>query len=315
MQQFKCGCDQTVAENAAETDPETGARQWAGHSSKLLETILYQEGATATRAFCLRFPNSVARDTRLSETSVVILGYRATFADDRSGYGLNETNLRGIVRGKGFGRNVIERGIAESRAAGYLRRWQGGRKSDGTFSYAVDAVDLPPAGATGKARRIVLRSWFNGSLTLKEMAALIYMRAGTGKGPRMYARELAVRFGWSRPTAAKVIEGLRAKALITQTQGRRPDGTLDGVTYAVVPKLPRNLATASVKKPGHGAEATTVKKPGHGSPGHGFPGHTRRVPLHGDTSYQPPHVRELTVLRPSCLSNRPLLFPRPCLRL
>src|SRR3974377_402834 len=101
-------------------------------------------------AFFRRFPNSVVRDRDLSPEGLIILAYRATFAGR---YGLNEKAVRGIVRGKAFGRDVIERGIANAIALGYLRRYQH-RSAEGTWGNAVDEPVLPPAGASGNAGRI-----------------------------------------------------------------------------------------------------------------------------------------------------------------
>jgi hypothetical protein len=242
-------------------------------------------------AFCRRFPNKVARDCRLSEAGLVLAAFRATFVGN---YALNVTTIRGITRDKGLGRDVIERGIAENKKAGYLERWQGKRKADGTFPFATEKLRLPECGFAGC---YVSRGWFNGSLSLKELAGLLYLRAGAGKGSaKVFARELGARFGWSRPTAAKVIKGLIKRQLLVPTTVRKADGTFASTTY-VVPHLNREFPT--VKIPGHGTEAeavnepatdeaSTVKNPGHGSPGHGFSGHTRSNTLHAPPSEDHP---------------------------
>src|SRR5262245_52517588 len=156
------------------------------------------------RAAWVRLPNEVARDKRLSDAGLVRLAYRATFVGT---FALNATALlrRPIVRGAGFGRDVIERATAEGVACGYLERWQPRRAAGKTFASAVEKLTLPPCGASGNAGRMVYRKWFDATLSVQEMAAYLYLRAGTGNGPGMYAKELAARFGWSRPTAAKVI--------------------------------------------------------------------------------------------------------------
>ena len=52
------------------------------------------------------------------------------------------------------------------------------------------------------------------------MAALLYIQAGTGKGPGVYARELEERFGWSAPTTLTVLQALRQRGIV-EMQTRR----------------------------------------------------------------------------------------------
>jgi hypothetical protein len=87
-------------------DPNDRVDVSVSTTPKLPEAEEARRQARTDRAFCLCFPNSVARDARLSGAGLVTAAFRATFADDRSGYGLNEKAIRGIVRGKGFGRNM-----------------------------------------------------------------------------------------------------------------------------------------------------------------------------------------------------------------
>src|SRR5262249_41829080 len=118
--------------------------------------------APPRRAWC-RLANSVVRDERLTAAGLVALAYRATFVGN---YALNVTSLlaRPIVRGPGFGRNVIERAIANIWAIDYLKRWQPPSKGDRSFAHCVERLTLPPCGATGKAGRIVCQKWFNAKL-------------------------------------------------------------------------------------------------------------------------------------------------------
>ena len=142
-------------------------------------------------------PNAVARDVRLGPAALVALTYRMTFADTTAAFGLNSTALRRqrIVRGKGLGRDVIEAALRQARDAGYLQRQQSPRRS-GRFGYAVDKLALPPCSLVDQSGWIVRRAWFDARLSLNALAAILYMRAGTGKGP-IYAHELAARFAWS----------------------------------------------------------------------------------------------------------------------
>ncbi len=219
----------------------------------------HEKTPPAPKQFCRRFPNEVTRDPRISAPTLVIIAYRATFIGS---YGLNEKALRGIVQAKGFGRDVIERSIAEAIQVGYLTRRQCGRKPDGTFGYALDELCLPPAGATGYAGRFVARAWFTGILSVKELAALLFLRAGiAGRGRQVFARELAKRFNWSRPIANRIIAALLNRGFLEKRVRRNPDGTFRWTKYEV-PRLAQDLEMdANVNQPGHGA-------PGRGSSGH-----------------------------------------------
>jgi hypothetical protein len=224
--------------------------------------------------FYRRFPNAVVRDQRIAAETLIVLAFRSTFADARGAYGLNERRLGRIVRGRGFGRNVIRRAIDQAKELGYLDRPDNAkavRKPDGRFNFAVDHLTLPYC--ADDEGRVVMRDWFDGSLTLNEAAAFLYLRAGTGKGPRVYANEVALRFGWSRPMAAAALAGLLCLNRITRHQARRAAGVFAGVTYAAAPTpLEAGLPAAAVKKRGNGAG-------GIGSRGNDEQGDSRSVPL------------------------------------
>jgi len=184
----------------------------------------------------VRLPNAVARDKCLSAAALVLLGYRATFAGN---FAVSSAMLakNPIVRGPGFGRDVIARGIGSIVDAGYLRRWQPSSTGDRSFGPCMERLTLPPCGASGKAGRMVLRKWFDAKLSLQEMAAYLFVRAGTGRGRGVYARELAERFGWSRPTAAKVNRALIEFGLLAKRETRTA-GRIFGITYeALEPAL------------------------------------------------------------------------------
>jgi hypothetical protein len=162
-----------------------------------------------------RLPNAVVRDEVLDAASLVMLGYRATFGGE---YALNVAALlaKPIVRA-GLSRHVIKRGIANYVAAGYVKRWQPPSRGRKSFSFACEKLTLPPCGASGKAYRVVFRELFDGTLSAKEIAAYLYLRAGTGRGPYLYSRELGERFGWSRQTVSKVLNALVGLNLAKRT--------------------------------------------------------------------------------------------------
>jgi hypothetical protein len=155
-----------------------------------------------------RLPHVAARDHRLTAIELVLLAYRLTFADDKSAYALNENRLLKerragrIVGGRGFGKNAIRKAIAGLQAKSYLRRAQDKSRPDGKWGRARETLTplARDCGASGNAGQHIRREWFDGSLTGNELAAILYLRAGTGKGPA-HLRELAARFHWCRQTA------------------------------------------------------------------------------------------------------------------
>ena len=232
---------------------------------------------SAPSAAFAKFPNDVARDLRVTPDLLVLLAYRSTIADRRSPFGLSERALtkRPIVRPQtGMGKNNIREAVALALKLGYMTRRQLPRQGNGTWGRAVDQLALPKCGETGLAGRHVKRAWFDGSLSRDVMAAFIYIRAGTGKGPSIFAGELQSRFGWSRPKAAKVLRELIARKLVGRANSRSDQGRMLGVTYTPTPASSWSIWS-------------TVKKPGTGSQGDGKPGHLRSNPPHGLSTREP----------------------------
>src|SRR5262249_39642592 len=122
--------------------------------------------------------------------------------------------------------------IAQAQKLGLLKRHQRPRGGDGRWGYAVDVLTLPDCGASGHASRHVRREWFDGTLSVQEMGALLFLRAGTGKGRTTFKRELAGRFGWSPKKAGKVLRGLRERKLIEKEVSRSVDGRFRSTAYA-----------------------------------------------------------------------------------
>ena len=130
-------------------------------------------------------PNFVALDRRVSPETLILLAFRSTLMR----YSLDRKSHNLLIAGGGLGKSVVERAHAEAVSLGLLERHQPGGRPGSTFQHAVERLNLPEPGELG--RRIVRRSWFNGSLTLRELAALLFLRAA-GKVLR---RELASRLG------------------------------------------------------------------------------------------------------------------------
>ena len=157
------------------------------------------ESLPTRSAFNKKFPNVVARDARLSPAALVIIAYRSTFIGQ---FKLLPDRLGHLVT-TGLGKNAATAAIAEIVSTGYLRRWQPPRGAGGKFCSAAEVLSLPACGASGRAGRFVQRAWFDGSLDVKAFAALLYLRAGAGKGGPTYCRELMSRFGWSQSDGAQ----------------------------------------------------------------------------------------------------------------
>jgi hypothetical protein len=85
------------------------------------------------------------------------------------------------------------------------------------------------ARATGYMR--VWRWWFSAALTLKALAAWLYLQAGTGKGPVVWAREMRARFGWDPKTCGKVVGELDAAGLLGTVVDRGKGGAYRGIGY------------------------------------------------------------------------------------
>ena len=137
------------------------------------------------------------------------------------------------MRGKGLGRDVIEAALRQAQQVGYLQRQQSPRRS-GRFGYAVDKLTLPSCSLVDQSGWIVRRAWFDGRLSLNALAAILYMRAGTGKGP-IYKREVAERFGWSQSTSGNALAELCRAGLIQRRQDRAADGTITAPPTAPSP--------------------------------------------------------------------------------
>lgn len=217
-----------------------------------------------------------------SPECLCILAYRCTFADGKNAFGLWESHLsaRQILVG-GFGENVRSRAIAEAVSAGWLDRPHNSKLPRGpgyTFRRSVDRLILPED-PTRRSQK-VQRSWFSGILSCSEMATLLFLRAGTGKGRGVYARELIERFDWSEPTALKALRGLRRRGIVELDRRRDQNGRVNGVVYLVRNDLGPQLAASPPQ------EKTTHKKPGDGLPPDGLPtdgkpADIRRTPLDG----------------------------------
>jgi hypothetical protein len=238
-------------------------------------------------------PDTVTRDPRVSPEMLVVIAYRCTIAGD---WVLREVDLKRIVK-RGLGEGVAGRAISGLKKIDLISRWQEPGLRKGTFGKLREVLNLPTCSRADSP--IVWRAWFDGTLTMEEMAALIYLRAGIGRGRQeTYARELVKRFRWSRPTATKIITALLERDLLEKVQ-RRDNGMFAGITYGV-PGLAADKLERSTR--------TTVKKPGNGMPGNGSPDNGSAGDLHTprDLQDEPPTVDQLS----QTLRVRPAQTPK-----
>jgi hypothetical protein len=243
-----------------------------------------------------RLPDEWARNPDVSPESLCLIAYRTTFGDERKGFGLWQDALSKILSA-GFGRNVRERALAEAVRHAFMARPHNSTLPRGpgyTFQRPVDRLHLPEC--TQENSHVVWRSWFDGSLTRDAMAALLFVRAGTGKGPNIYTRELAERFDWSKPTALKVLRSLAARNLVQLRQDRTAAGRFDGVTYAMPVELTAKLP---VPCPGnHRGQKTGARFTGARNAG----AHTYGLP--DGASSKLPHDENRTSPYARCASGR-----------
>jgi DNA-binding FadR family transcriptional regulator len=64
-----------------------------------------------------------------------------------------------------------------------------------------------------------MRRWFDGTLSVNEMAAWLFLQASTGWRAAT-AKDVADRFGWSAPTVRKVLKALVRLKLAKREGGR-----------------------------------------------------------------------------------------------
>ena len=263
-----------------------------------------QHAHAQSRAFG-KLPNSIARNPDVSSALLVIIGYRLTFAGD---YGLSEQQIcngavghRGSpIASRGLSRDTFRRAVREGRALGLLDRRQQA-KQGAHFGYARDRVILPHGGGYKHVRR----QWFDGRLSVGALAAYLFIRAGTGKGPFTYTREVAERFGWSRPTAAAAIDELLHAAMVQRHARRNASGKFDGVCYDAVRLAPPPPSTAASSA--RFADPLSTE-PATGFTGDGHNGSTlKKIPYH-KLQRDPSHVLQKSYASPGGDAGRTLAY-------
>jgi hypothetical protein len=142
-------------------------------------------------------------DPAVTPELLVVLAYCATACDDV----VPQPKALARLASKGLGENVARRAVKLGKGLGYIPNLPAGEGSP---------VD---------------RALFDGTLTVKELAALLYLRAITSKGRRVYARDLLEeRFGWSPETIGTVMQPLLGRL--------RHRGQYAGVVYSMGAAMP-----------------------------------------------------------------------------
>lgn len=211
---------------------------------------------TDPSSFFGRLPDVWARDPRISDADLCTLGYRCTFADDKSPFGLYQDTLsKTPIFSSGYCENVRSRSFRHLKQLSIMERPHNStlpREAGGAFARPIDRL-IYPSECTSAHSRQVFRGWHDGTVSCKAMALLHFMNAGTGKGPRVYRREIEERFGWSKKTTLKTLRELRrrwdpaeGKALVEERKDLNEKNRIVGCYYVLnvdllEPKLPPPL--------------------------------------------------------------------------
>ncbi|MGE0022879.1 MAG: hypothetical protein AB7S70_04520 [Hyphomicrobium sp.] len=190
-----------------------------------------------------RLPDSVALDHALHADGLVYLAFRLTWADHKGQFRATDALMKQV----GMGRERTRKARAAAKACGYLRRYQPHNPARGEkAAVAIERLNLPQVDAEHRYR-VVWRSWFDPERRdiisrsnlpavdrIKALAAILFINA---MGRPVFARELAQRFGWSRPTAAAVVVALGHAGVVEKHEQRDVRGRIAGVRYSIVKKL------------------------------------------------------------------------------
>lgn len=215
------------------------------------QTRLGDRGGKGAKRRFGTLPDAVVRDRALNAEGLVALAYRCVF---RGAFRTLENVVcsaphddpprPGIC--SGYSRDVYRRGRQCALDRMYLSRFQPRqRQPNGQFKFSVvvERLNLPPA---PRGYRNVMREWFelNPRLPYQSLAALLFIRAGTGKGRGVFPREFEERFGWSRPATLKYLAELVERGLIEKVEMARPGGRFAGSYYveAGSQKAPKTTA-------------------------------------------------------------------------
>jgi hypothetical protein len=159
------------------------------------------------------FPNVVALSPAVDDIALVMAAYRATFAGP---FVLTVSDVSGIAR-RGSGERPYWRGLRVLQAEGLLERRTAPSGRQGPAHVVDDVLTLPDE--VGRRYRRVERRWFDGTLSVKALALLLFVRASGDE--RASGWHVARRFDWSPPTVKTVADELIAAGHIERRGGGR----------------------------------------------------------------------------------------------
>jgi hypothetical protein len=135
-----------------------------------------------------KLPNEFARKEGLSAAATAILAYRHMFAGK---WGTRLDSIRAAFRGS-MSRKTFQAAIRELPHNGLWERQQVGRRF---------AKETLTAASNPKSNRRVEATFFDGKLSWKEVAVLLYVRAHSNCS----TRDVADRFDWGLRTTANIL--------------------------------------------------------------------------------------------------------------
>jgi len=158
-------------------------------------------------------PNVVALSPTVEDVALAMAAYRTTFAGR---FVLTVRDIGRIAR-RGSGERPYWRGLRILQAEGLLERRTAPSGRQGPAHVVDDVLTLPEE--IGRRYRRVERRWFDGTLSVKALAFLLFVRASGDE--RASAWQIARRFAWSPPTVKRVADELIAAGHIERRGGSR----------------------------------------------------------------------------------------------
>lgn len=187
-----------------------------------------------------RLPNGVLRSSRFSLVAKVIAAYRCTFTENWKTVPAHMAKAFTPPLGK----TRTRKAIAGLRAAGFFGEGQAEwanrspeqKGNPSRFRVIAEKLENPQYDYT-----IIRRSWFDGTLSVEEVGALICIAARVG-GPSVFLNDIAKFLGRSETTAGARVAKLCDRGLVTFS-ARTSDGRFRERDYKLVSASAERLAS------------------------------------------------------------------------
>lgn len=181
-----------------------------------------------------RLPNGVLRSSTLTLVAKVIAAYRCTFTENWKTVPSHMAKAFTPPLGKTRTRTAI----ARLRAAGFFGKGQAEwanrspeqKGNPSRFRVIAEKLENPQYDYT-----IISRGWFDGTLSVEEVGALICIAARVG-GPSVFLNDIAKFLGRSETTAGARVAKLCDRGLVTFS-ARTSDGRFRDRDYKLVSEL------------------------------------------------------------------------------